>query len=597
VASLDEFSAVWFVDFEFTAPDGERPKPVCMVAREMRTGRLFRLWLDQTERAAPPFPVDAKTLFVAYYASAELGCFLALGWPMPARILDLFVEFRCLTNGRPLPSGNGLLGALVYYGLDAIDASDKEEMRALAMRGGPYTEAERLALLDYCQSDVDALAKLLPRMIFSIDFPRALLRGRYMGAAARMEWAGVPIDTDSLARLQEHWETVKGRLIEQVDRDYGVYDGLTFKAVRFAQWLAARAIPWPRLLSGAIDLKDDTFREMARSYVEVAPLRELRHTLGELRLFDLAVGTDGRNRCLLSAFRSKTGRNQPSNARFIFGPSCWLRGLIKPAPGRALAYIDYAQQEFGIAAALSGDAAMRDAYQSADPYLRFAIQAGAAPSDATKQTHGTIRDQFKTCALGVLYGLGEASLAQRIGKTASHARELLRLHKAVYPAFWRWSQAAVDQAILFGRLQTVFGWTIHTSADVNPRSLANFPMQGNGSEILRLACSMLTERSITVCAPVHDAVLIEAELRDIDEAVRHARDIMQEASRIVLDGFTIGTDAKIIAYPDRYMDDRGRRMWEAVRDIIGELGSMKQIRDETTQDAKRTEMRDREPVT
>jgi DNA polymerase I len=38
-------------------------------------------------------------LFVAYYASAELGCFKALGWPMPVRILDLFVEFRCHLNG------------------------------------------------------------------------------------------------------------------------------------------------------------------------------------------------------------------------------------------------------------------------------------------------------------------------------------------------------------------------------------------------------------------------------------------------------------------------------------------------------------------
>jgi hypothetical protein len=72
-----------------------------------------------------------------------------------------------------------------------------------------------------------------------------------------------------------------------------------------------------------------------------------------MRLFaDLAVGHDGRNRCLLSAFRSLTGRNQPSNARFIFGPSCWLRGLIRPEPGRAIAYVDWSQQEFGVAAAL-----------------------------------------------------------------------------------------------------------------------------------------------------------------------------------------------------------------------------------------------------
>jgi hypothetical protein len=61
-----------------------------------------------------------------------------------------------------------------------------------------------------------------------------------------------------------------------------------------------------------------------------AGIRELRHTLGQMRLNDLTVGVDGRNRCMLSAFRARTGRNQPSNSRFIFGPSCWLRGLISP---------------------------------------------------------------------------------------------------------------------------------------------------------------------------------------------------------------------------------------------------------------------------
>ena len=97
---------------------------------------------------------------------------------------------------------------------------------------------------------------------------------------------------------------------------------------------------------------------------------------------------DGRNRCLLSAFRSRTGRNQPSNSKFIFGPSVWLRGLIKPPPGYGLAYIDWSQQEFGIAAALSGDPAMMDAYHSGDPYLAFAKQAGAVPAHATK-THAS----------------------------------------------------------------------------------------------------------------------------------------------------------------------------------------------------------------
>src|SRR5262249_47994022 len=184
------------------------------------------------------------------------------------------------------------------------------------------------------------------------------------------------------------------------------------------------------------------------------PIRELRHTLGQLRLHELAVGSDGRNRCLLSAFGAKTGRNTPSNSRFIFGPSTWLRGLIRPGPGRAVAYVDWEQQEFGIAATLSGDAAMIAAYGSGDPYLAFAKQAGAVPTDATKQTHGRDRDAFKACVLAVQYGMREVSLAQRIGQCPARARELLALHRQTYPAYWRWSESAVNHAMLLGFLPT-----------------------------------------------------------------------------------------------------------------------------------------------
>jgi DNA polymerase I len=123
---------------------------------------------------------------------------------------------------------------------------------------------------------------------------------------------------------------------------------------------------------------------MAKAHPLISPLRELRSALSDLRLNDLQVGDDGRNRALLSAFRSRTGRNQPSNSKFIFGPAVWIRSLIKPPRGHGIAYVDWSQQEFGIAAALSGDQNMQAAYLSGDPYLEFAKQAGAVPSDATK---------------------------------------------------------------------------------------------------------------------------------------------------------------------------------------------------------------------
>src|SRR5437764_9872980 len=98
---------------------------------------------------------------------------------------------------------------MAYFGLDAIESVEKDSMRALAMRGGPYTSQEREALLDYCQTDVDALAKLLPLMMPQIDLPRALLRGRYMAAAAHMERTGIPIDVEALTMLRTNWESIQ----------------------------------------------------------------------------------------------------------------------------------------------------------------------------------------------------------------------------------------------------------------------------------------------------------------------------------------------------------------------------------------------------
>ena len=564
------FREVWLVDYEFHAPPGERPEAICLVARKLGGNRLIRLWEDEIKRLdSPPYPIDEQVLFVAYYASAELNCHLALDWELPERVLDLFIEFRALTNGKELPCGPGLLGALAWFGLDSLGAVKKNDMRELAIRGGPWTQAERLALLNYCQSDVDALVKLLAKMVPDLDLRRAILRGRSMKAAARIEHTGIPIDLPLLEKLRDQWASIKGRLIERIDKDFGVYEKDSFKHALFAQYLAKHHIAWPRLSSGNLDLKDQTFRDMAKSYPELNPLRELRYALSQMRLEELAVGSDGRNRCLLSAFRARTGRNQPSNTKFIFGPAVWLRGLIRPEPGWGLAYIDWSQQEFGIAAALSKDETMQEAYSSGDPYLAFAIQAGAVPKGTTKKTHPRERDQFKACALAVQYGMGPEALALKIGQPPHRGRELLELHRRTYRTFWRWSEAVRDHAMLRGSIRTVFGWPIHVTGNVNPRSLQNFPMQANGAEMLRLACSLATEQGVRVCAPIHDALLIEAPLKDLDQAVLDTQAAMEQASRVVLDGFAISSDVELVRYPDRYADPRGAEMWQTVLELLG----------------------------
>lgn len=573
---LSSFRELWAVDFEFIAPPGERPTPVCLAAREINSGRVIRQWRDGFGDA-PPYSTGPDALFIAYFASAELSCHLALDWPMPERILDLFVEFRRSTNGLPTTAGNGLVGALAHHGLSSIGADEKSGMRDLIMGGGPWSDAEKAAILDYCQSDVDALARLLPAMAPGIDLPRALLRGRYMAAVARMEHAGVPIDTETLERLRTNWDHIKHRLIDAVDTDYGVYDAGSFKADRFAAWLAKAGIPWPRLESGKLDLSDDAFREQARAYPVVAPLRELRASLSELRLNSLAVGSDGRNRTLLSPFRSRTGRNQPSNSKFIFGPSVWVRSLIKPPEGFGVCYIDWSQQEFGIAAALSGDRRMLDAYLSGDPYLAFAKQAGAVPEDATKQSHKQERDQYKACVLAVQYGMGAESLADRIAQPPVKARQLLQAHRETYSVFWDWSDSQVTFAMLHGYIDTMFGWRQHVGPVSNTRALMNYPMQAGGAEMLRLAACMAAEAGIEVAAPVHDAVLICSPLDRLDQDIERTRSFMAEASRLVLGELELRTDTEIVKYPDRYRDERGTVMWDRVMGLLPPLAEVSDI--------------------
>ena len=249
-----------------------------------------------------------------------------------------------------------------------------------------------------------------------------------MAAVAAMEWNGVPINRVVHA-LRENWEPIQDRLILRIDPDYGVYEGRTFKTNLFERYLVRNSLPWPRLPSGRLNLEDDTFREMAKVFPALNPLRELRHALSEMRLNDLAVGSDGRNRCLLSPFGAKTGRNTPSNTRFIFGPAVWLRHLITPPLGYGLAYIDWSQQEIGIAAALSGDPALLSAYESGDCYLAFAKEDNAIPPDATEETHPVERDLYKNCVLGVGYGMEAESLALRINRPVIVARHLLQRHR------------------------------------------------------------------------------------------------------------------------------------------------------------------------
>ena len=219
----------------------------------------------------------------------------------------MFVEFRNLTNGLKLPSGNSLIGALSYFDLPHLDSADKTSMRDLALRGGDYTKSEREALLVYFQSYVLSTEALFNKMRDLIDLDRALIRGEYMKSVAEIEKTGIPLDYQKFKDLKHHWEEIQEVLIKRIDSRYGVFEGRRFKRDRFERFLNFHKIQWPRHDSGVIDLSDETFRKMAKIHPMLNPLRELRNSLSKMRLSEFSVGRDGRSRAMLSPFVRRPG--------------------------------------------------------------------------------------------------------------------------------------------------------------------------------------------------------------------------------------------------------------------------------------------------
>ena len=536
-------------------------------------------------------------LFVAYAAQAEWSCFLSLGWQLPTRVVDLYAEFRNEISGRVPRAGcksydTRLIGAMDYYGLDRIAAVHKKEMQERISRGHPFTMVERKAVLDYCGSDVECIENLLSAMMPTLELPYALFRGRYTKAVARMERVGIPVDRELYERVIRNRDLLKTRLIANFETQHGPSPYVrnargthVFSFRKLEGYIAGLGLlsVWEKTPNNRLTTRQEYLQDMARKHTVLQPLADLVKRFGDLRQFGLTIGSDGRSRYPIMPFKSDTGRNQPKARQFLFAQSSWTRCFVKPTPGYAVAYIDWHAAEFAIAARLSQDMAMQKAYDSGDPYLNTAISMGFAKIGATKQTDGTIRDVFKVWLLSAQYGATDnslvgrlpAELAEKIPNPLALAEEFLEKHRRIYARYWQWAEARVEVFTLeTHEEETLFGWRHHLNTrlkywQIHNQSL-NFPMQSTCAETLRWACVYATEDGIEVLAPVHDALLVGGSAEKIEQIVRRTQACMARASELVL-GSTMRTDAKIIKYPDRFMDPRGTGTWNTIMHSLNEI--------------------------
>jgi DNA polymerase I len=289
----------------------------------------------------------------------------------------------------------------------------------------------------------------------------------------------------------------------------------------------------------------------------------------------LPIGCDGRNRPGLFPFCTATGRN--AHSKSLYNAHAGMRSFMVFPADTIGVYLDWRTQEVGVAAALSGDPALIDAYSGGDVYHALASLCGLTSDRDVKRwkaQNPDMRQRMKPLQLAINYGMGVPSLAKGLDRHPLIASAIIERHRQTYPRFWQWRADMVQDAMLTRRMETVFGWPLHLSSSPNKRTLYNFPMQGNGAEMLRLAAARLCEAGIVPNMLVHDGILLEVRN---NEEIEHAKYIMREAGRAVCNGLEIGVDVdQKLERGARYQDKRqvAKKMWATVMSTLQAIGAM-----------------------
>ena len=603
----ENFGVVVAADFEFEISGGDYnlrsgdiPMPLCLVAHvldeDLRHVRTIRLWRDELLAAkCPPFDVGPDVLFVAYSAQAELMCFKALDWRFPVHVFDLHTAFLARSNvllpynpdeKRNKPRKR-LSDACRAYGIEGWENIDKETI-AKDIGEGHWCKYGRERILDYCEEDVRMSVRLLRAQLRGLpglppaDIERVLFWSSYgANCVALIQARGMPIDMPMWNLVQENKGAVIGELLRWFDPSYGsdapIYtpEG-EWSYERFEQYLVRTGVAaWPRLDSGRLNVDSDAFRLMYH-VPGIEGLHALRDSLSFIVKARLPIGRDGRNRPSLFPFCTATGRN--AHAKSPYNAHAGMRGFMVFPRDAIGVYLDWRTQEIGVAAALSGDTALIDAYRAGDIYHALALVLGFTddPDPVNwKRTNPAMRNRMKVLQLAISYGMGVPSLARGLDRHALIASEIIERHKRSYPRFWQWRADMVQSAMLARRMESVFGWPLHITTSPNQRTLYNFPMQSGGAEMLRLATMRLCEAGIVPVMLVHDGILFEEAEH---ERIEQAKEIMRSAGRDVCNGLTIDVEVdQMLKNGARYHDKRpvAQQMWATVMRALEAVGAMR----------------------
>lgn len=579
-----------------------------------------------------------NTVILAYNIIAEITTMLRMGiteekirsfdW------VDLWTESKMffLTHPDHYSASTSLKDAAVpVFKLNYIYDMNKDPVDII-INNETYTDSQFEEIKKYNLADVLVLPQLLDKLKvlwkkYGVKYSEVKFRGDFACECAINYYRsnGFPMDTEMMQKVFQNREEVKYRIGIDCNEETGfpIYRAkvkkrpkeLSFNLEAFSSFLKQFGLyaHWAKTENKKVTTAEDEFEKWASLDTLLSTNKDLlqsiyyaRSTIKQLNSTNLLelLTEDGYIRTPPFPFNQKSGRSSPKPALgFILNLAPWLRNCIKPKEGKAFIAADWSQQEVALAGYFSKDKKLLDSYKG-DHYITNAIVCGFVPKGSSKKTHPTERDMMKPTSLGILYGMGEKSMAFRVEAAMGWIHDIDRTeldmwsvkdgvfekyqvsvstrayevslkfiegHKDYYTQYWEYVQEHFEKSKEQGFYKTPLnGWYYFVEEHHRPTQLQNIPNQAMGACIMQLGYTIASRKyNLSIVCSLHDALYVECDINKIEETKEKLLLAMAEAVKIATNGeITIRNEVKVFTTDTPYYDVRGERTYKLIKGLV-----------------------------
>jgi DNA polymerase I len=376
---------------------------------------------------------------------------------------------------------------------------------------------------------------------------------------ARMEQAGVKIDTSALAamsvELERESSAVAKEIHELAGTEFNIGSPKQLGEVLFTRLNLPKPVKYGkgRTISTAVDVLETLAEDhpIARKVLDYRQLTKLKSTYVDA-LPALINATTGRVHTTFGQANTATGRLSSTNPNLQNIPirtdlGRGIRAAFIAEPGHVLLAADYSQIELRLLAHFSRDPLLVEAYRRGDDiHTLTASQVFGVPPLMVSADH---RRQAKVVNFGIVYGLSPFGLSQNLGINTSEAKKFIDNYFETYKGVRAFIDRTLEEARRALHVKTLHG-RIRPIPDINSknftargfaeRTAVNTPLQGTAADLIKIAMiridAALRERDLKsrMTLQVHDELVFEVPEIEVDIVKSLVREEMEQVHELAV---------------------------------------------------------------